>query len=137
MLLNDKRIFIVEDNIQNRIIFQVCLLSNGAAIDLEYRGADTIYRLSRLAPVDLIILDLMLSDGISGFDIIKQIRALPAYHTTPIVAVSAMDPSVAIPQAQAVGFTSFIPKPIDKRLFPQQLARIMAGELLWLVDEHN
>jgi CheY-like chemotaxis protein len=135
MLLKDKRIFIAEDNMQNRIIFQLALVPQGASIDIEYRGADTLYRLSCLSHVDLIILDLMLANGISGFDVCAEIRAQPRYSTVPIVAVSAMDAGIAVPQAVAAGFSGFIAKPINKRLFAQQIARILAGEAVWYVGE--
>src|SRR5262249_5530263 len=69
LLLKDKIIFIVEDNSQNRVIFKMTLIKHGAIVDFERSGQDTIFRLksaSRASPVNLIILDLMLTDGISG-----------------------------------------------------------------------
>jgi len=53
------------------------------------------------------------------------------------VAVSAMDPSVAIPQARQKGFSGFIAKPIDNRLFPQQIAQIIEGEQVWSIGERR
>ncbi|MDZ4770914.1 MAG: hypothetical protein SGJ24_17450 [Chloroflexota bacterium] len=35
---------------------------------------------------DLIILDLMLSQGVSGYDIFRRIRALAEFDAIPIVA---------------------------------------------------
>jgi len=91
MLLKDKTIFIVEDNAQNRVIFQMSLLRYGAVIDFERWGASTVARLDGLPRIDLIILDLQLADGISGLDLYDQIRTLPKYANVPIIAVSAMD----------------------------------------------
>lgn len=130
-LLNGKSIFCVEDNVSNRVIFQLSMISNGATVYFERWGRDAVARLTEMRQVDLIILDLMLSDGISGFDIFDQIRALPDMNKVPIVAVSAMDPSVAMPQAQAKEFSGFIAKPINKDLFPRQLASILEGQQVW------
>lgn len=131
MLLTDKVIFIVEDNAQNRVIFQTALIRQGATVDFERWGEGAITRLNILPRVDLIILDLMLARGVTGFQIYDKIRALPKYVQTPIVAVSAMDPAVALPKVTAQGFSGFIAKPIDRTLFPKQIAAIINGEKIW------
>lgn len=137
MILKDKRIFIVEDNMQNRLIFQMALIRQGASVDFERWGRDTLYHIQNTSRIDLIVLDLMLADGVSGFDIFDQIRALPKYNAVPIIAVSAMDPSIAIPKTRAQGFSGFIAKPIDNVLFPKQLASIIEGEKVWSVGERT
>ena len=137
MILKDKRIFIVEDNMQNRLVFQMALIRHGASVDFERWGRDTMYHLQNVSRVDLIVLDLMLAEGITGFDIFDQIRALPKYDTVPIIAVSAMDPSIAIPKLKKQGFSGFIAKPIDNVQFPKQLASIIKGEHVWSVGERT
>lgn len=137
MILKDKRIFIVEDNMQNRLIFQMALIRQGASVDFERWGRDTLYHIQNTSRIDLIVLDLMLADGVSGFDIFDQIRALPKYNAVQIIAVSAMDPSIAIPKTRAQGFSGFIAKPIDNVLFPKQLASIIEGEKVWSVGERT
>jgi len=134
MLLKGKHIFIIEDNVQNRIVFQVALLRHGALVDFERWGRHTIARLTRRSAVDVILLDLMLEDGISGFDLYDEIRALPGFAEVPIIAVSAMDPSTAVPRLRAKGFNGFIAKPIDGYEFPKQIARILEGERIWYVE---
>ena len=135
MLLSDKTIFVIEDNLQNRIIFQIALTKHGARVLFEPWGSRALLQLNALKHVDVVILDLMLVGGISGFDIFDQIRAVPAFNDVPIIAVSAMDPVVGIAKTQAKGFAGFIAKPIDADLFPQQLATIVNGEKIWHVGE--
>jgi CheY-like chemotaxis protein len=137
MLLKDKRIFIAEDNLQNRIVYQMTLMRHGANGEFERQGRGTLSYLQGMSHVDLIVLDLMLAEGISGFDICDQIRALPKFDHVPIVAVSAMDPSIAIPKTRMKGFVGFIAKPIDPNLFPKQLAAIMNGEQVWYAGERT
>ena len=137
MILKDKRIFIVEDNMQNRLVFQMALIRHGASVDFERWGRDTLYHLQNLSRVDLIILDLQLAEGITGFDIFDKIRGLSKYDTVPIIAVSAMDPSIAIPKTKKQGFSGFIAKPIDNGQFPKQVASIIAGEKIWSVGERT
>lgn len=133
MVLRDKHLFIVEDNALNRVVFQMALRVHGATLEFEIWGRDAIRRLQAARNVDLIILDLMLHAGVSGYNIFEEIRRLPEYDNIPIVAVSAAEPSVAIPKTQQMGFAGFISKPIDDDTFAEQIARIMAGERIWHV----
>ncbi len=130
-LLANKRIFIVEDNLANRAIEQMILERNGAKTAIERYGTDTISRLQAFAPVDIIIMDLMLPNGVSGFDVTDEIRQRPEFADVPVVAVSASDPAETMPTARKKGFAGFISKPIDFDQFPKQIARILDGENVW------
>jgi|SRR5215207_2811045 len=131
MPLTDKRIFVVEDNLENRIIFQFILLQEGAKVEFDRWGRDTIRRLQTFAPVDIILLDLMLGAGITGFQIYDEIRKVSDFAKTPVVAVSATDPATAIPKAKMKGFSGFIAKPVNESNFAGQLEKILGGEPLW------
>jgi CheY-like chemotaxis protein len=131
MILKGKHIFIVEDNLTNRVVFQMSLLVEGAKVDFERWGDNIIAQLRSRPHIDLIILDLMLAGGISGYDIFTEIRTHNEFDHIPIVAVSAAETTVAIPKAQALGFSGFIAKPIDESLFPRQLARIINQDKIW------
>jgi CheY-like chemotaxis protein len=129
--LRNKRIFVVEDNVENRVIYQMIFIREGATVEFERWGPDAIYKLNRFKPVDLIILDLMLTMGTSGYGLFEEIRKHPDFDGVPIVAVSSADASEAIPRTQRMGFSGYISKPIDQAQFPKQLCSIMAGEAVW------
>lgn len=131
MDLSNKRIFFVEDDPRNRVIYQVMMIRHGARTHFDKWGKDTVNKIKELGKVDLIVLDLMITGGMSGFEIFEEIRAENEFAKVPILAVSAADPSTAIPKAQKLGFDGFIGKPIDDDLFPEQLWRIMNGENVW------
>ena len=135
MNLDRKRIFIVEDNASNRAIVQTILERQGAIIAFDRWGRDTCKRLHDFAPVDLVILDLMFPNNITGYDIFDSIRKITEFALVPVVAVSAADPSEAIPTAQAKGFAGFISKPIDFMRFSQQIAEILDGNELWYTHQ--
>ncbi len=134
MKLLNKRIFIVEDNTLNRLVYRVALETAGAHIEFDQQGRETISRLRHRHCFDLIILDLMLPYGKSGFELCVEIRHLNGYQTIPIVAVSAAEATYAVPKAQASGFDAFIPKPIYEDTFADQIAAILAGQQLWIED---
>jgi CheY-like chemotaxis protein len=134
MLLKGKRIFITEDNLTNRSVMQFLLEREGAVIAFERFGRESCERLQAFAPVDLILLDLMFPDNVSGYDVFDQIRQLPAFEHVPIIAVSATEPSAGIYRTREKGFSGFISKPIDRQLFIQQIAAVMNGEEVWYAE---
>jgi len=130
-LLQGKRIFIIEDNLGNRAIMQLLLEQHGVRVDFERWGIDTLDRLHKFQPVDLILLDLMFPGEVTGYDIFDQIRSFSEYEHTPIIAVSASEPAVSIPKTREKGFNGFIPKPINFDNFPKQIASILDGDNIW------
>jgi len=133
-LLSNKRIFIVEDNMANRAIETVILERQGAVVSMDRYGTETLERMIRFAPVHLVVMDLMLQEGVSGFDVAAQIRQHPDFKDVPIVAVSAADPAEVMAKVRAKGFKGFISKPVDYDRFPRQLARVLGGGTVWNED---
>ena len=134
MLLNRKFIFIVEGNVQNRLVFQISLGRQGAWMEFEPSGEKALEHLKRLHKVDLIILDLASRGHDSGYDLFDHIRAHAEYNAVPIVAMTTFDFSRARYRTQEKGFNGLILKPIDINLFPRQIARILEGENIWPAD---
>ena len=132
MLLKGKTILITEDYPLNRVTFQITLSLQGASVVFERFGQGTVEKAKFLSKIDLIVLDLMLANGVDGYQVFQEIRKVSQFDDVPIVAVSASDPTQAMEKCKALGFNGFIPKPIDERLFPGQLLRIMEGEQIWL-----
>jgi len=131
MLLQGKRIFIIEDNAGNNAVMQILLESQGAKVNFERWGTGAVERLHAFAPVDIILLDLMLPRGVTGYDVFDQLHQIPEFAAIPIVAVSAADASTAIPKTRAKGFSGYIAKPIDYDLFPRQVAQLINREPVW------
>jgi len=131
MSLERKRILIVEDSSQNRVVYQMMMIKAKAQVTFDRWGRDTLNLMDKLPAYDLIIMDLMLSLNRTGYEVFEDIRNIEAYANIPIVAVSAADPSTAIPKVKEMGFDGFIAKPINDEVFIEQLARIIDGEKIW------
>jgi two-component system, cell cycle response regulator DivK len=129
--LKDKRILIVEDNVTNIAVYDALLTSSGAIIVQDFWNFDTVHILTHYLPIDVILLDLTLRHDVSGYDIFDEIKQHPELSHIPIIAVSAADPEVEIPKTKARGFAGFIHKPINPRLFPQQIADCINGKNTW------
>jgi CheY-like chemotaxis protein len=129
--LKNKRIFVVEDNIGNLTITKTLLEAHGAVVATHRSGHDVLPHLKDFLPVDLIILDLMLPSGVTGYDIFSAIRNQPEFNAVPIIAMSVIERSKVLPEAKKRGFSGYISKPINFQEFPKQISDIIAGENIW------
>jgi two-component system, cell cycle response regulator DivK len=133
--LEGKRIFIVEDNLDNRRVMRLALEACGATVSFDVWGAQTVIHLMANWPIDVVLLDLMFPRNVDGFDVYDKIRAESRFARLPVVAVSASDISYALPKCKAKGFAGFIPKPIDIDIFPDQILRVSQGEEVWYAEQ--
>lgn len=132
MKLNNTRIFYVEDDLKNRAIVQMLLEQAGAVVGFERWGRnETLSKLIAFQPIDLILLDLMFPNGVSGYDVFQMIRQCPEFAAVPIIAISAADPGIEMVRAHDLGFSGYISKPIDLRQFAEQISQCIHGAPVW------
>ncbi len=129
--LAGKKVFIVEDSASNLSITATTLRQAGATVIFDVMGFNTLEQLRQYPNIDVILLDLNLREGTSGFDIYEEIKAQPELSHIPIVAVSAMDPATGMHETRLRGFNGFIGKPIDTEQFAEQIAAVLDGEEVW------
>lgn len=129
MQLANKHILMFEDNIENIKIQQALLEDEGAIVHLFLGGA--LDELQDLGNIDLIVMDLMIPGGVDGFEFFQRLQENPQLSSVPVVAVSAMDASLAVSKTKSLGFAGFIAKPVDMDLFPKQVASIIDGKSVW------
>ena len=127
-----KEILVVEDEDSIAQSLAMLLESEGYQVSNAENGKMALEKLqSGASKPCLILLDLMFPNNITGYDVFENIRENREFRHIPIVAVSASEPTVAIPKTQALGFAGFIPKPIDMDKFPKQVAAILRNEPVW------
>lgn len=131
MLLDGKRIFVVEDDSSNLAIIRTILLRHGASAPFDVWGSGTIETIRNSLPIDLILLDLALPRGISGYDIFDDLRNYPDLSHIPVVIVTAADPSTEMVKARQKGVNGFISKPIKYNTFAESLVKVLDGETVW------
>ena len=129
--LTGRRIFLVEDDVVNLTVVTRVLERSDARIFENYSSIGIVPHVIQNLPIDLILLDIMLRRGISGYDVIDQLKDHPATARIPVVAVSSLDPETEIPRAKAKGFDGFCP------LGPWVATDVDPGDLLiecWVAD---
>lgn len=82
-------------------ILQAGLVSEAIALLAE--------RERRKAPLDLILVDMQLPDG-TGLDVLRQVKASPAWHMTPVIVLSGETAQGTVDKAYALGANCYLPK---------------------------
>ncbi|WP_110520083.1 response regulator [Herpetosiphon llansteffanensis] len=83
-----------------------------------------------LSFLDLILLDIRIPRE-NGHIVFQKLRALPELKRTKVVAMTANGSREEAERARVSGFHGFIAKPISVKTFPDQIARVLSGELVW------
>ena len=134
-MLDDKRIFVVEDDPTNLAIISTILRRHGATVLFDNWGSGTVEKLLDSRPIDIILLDLALPRGVSGYDIYDQIREEKALDEVPVVIVTAADPSMEMNKAREKGVNGFISKPISYGTFGRAVANVLEGREIWYDED--
>jgi CheY-like chemotaxis protein len=130
-LLEGKKVFILEDDVNNLAVATSMLRRYGATIYFDSWGVETAQTIKAFMPIDIILLDIHLPGGVTGYDVYDAIQELPELKDVPIVAVTASDPDREMKKAREKGFSGYISKPIRTKSFIKSLLAVMAGEEVW------
>ncbi len=113
------RILIIEDESRLREQLQAQLCNKGYSVDAAANGEEGLF-LGREYPMDLAVVDLGLP-GMSGIDVIKQLRALS--RDFPILILTARDSWQDKVEGLEAGADDYLTKPFHPE---EMLARINA-----------
>jgi CheY-like chemotaxis protein len=101
------RILLVEDDAGIRDSVAECLELEGYAVSAVSNGSDAIAWLSREAPPDLLIVDLVMP-VMGGSELLARVRADPRLAEVRALLMTAAMPSASMPAADAT-----LPKPFE------------------------
>src|SRR5881628_2719933 len=90
-------ILVVEDNPITRKMIRITVESAGYGV-LDAPDGQTALDLVAIQAPDLIVQDLLLPD-MDGFELVRQLRALPAARGVPIIACSGFHSKLEAAQA--------------------------------------
>lgn len=129
-----RRLFVIEDD--KNSLFLISSIFSGSSVKVfgECTNINIIPSLIDSLPIDLILLDIMLGDGCSGYDIFMELKADPRVSAIPVVAITSHTPELEVLRAQMLGMDGFISKPFDVKYFSKQLADIFYGRNKWIIN---
>ena len=116
-----KKIAVVEDNPDNRLLVQVILEPFYEVVEYE-TGFAALEGLPQAMP-DLVLLDISLPE-MDGTEVLRQIRADPKLRHLPVIALTAHAMSGDREKYIAAGFDDYVTKPIvDEALLLDAIQR--------------
>ena len=113
------RIMIVDDVASIRQIVTKVFQDVGYQVTEAARG-DEALDLAKLKRVHLVITDVEMP-GMNGLELIKGLRELKSYKTTPILILARDASDVNIKKAETLGASGFIEKPFT----PERLISVV------------
>ena len=146
--VNDKpTILVVDDHPAVRMIITRVLSPQGYEIITATNGHEALVLANEIKP-DLILLDVMMPDGLNGFEVCRRLRQNPILHDVPIVMVTALDDRASRLEGIESGADDFIIKPFDPVELRARVAnitrlnryrRLLAERLKfeWVVEDAN
>lgn len=106
-------IMIVDDVKINRVFLEKTLRACGFQNLLSVASAEEVFSRIKSFKPDLILLDILMPDGMDGFDCCETLRQQEEYRDLPIlVETSIVEPELRL-KAFKKGATDFVSKPID------------------------
>lgn len=120
MSLIRRHILVVDDEPYVGRIIELKVERGPYTVEVALDGAAALERLRSHAPLDLVLLDIMLPHT-SGLEVLAELRGIPHRRDTPVVILTARGQSADRAEAAALGATDFLTKPFSPR---RLLARI-------------
>jgi CheY-like chemotaxis protein len=116
-----RRVLVVDDNVDAATMLATFLELSGHRTELAYTGADAVAAAARFQP-DVLLLDIGLPD-ITGYEVARQVRALPDVGQATLVAVTGWGQAQDRQRAREAGFDLHLVKPAD----PEDVLRLLAA----------
>jgi len=120
-------ILLVEDNEMNRDMLSRRLQRKGFEVAMAVDGRQGV-EMAQAATYDLILMDMSLPE-VDGWEAVRQLRAVPATKTVPIIALTAHAMAGDRDKAIEAGCDDYDTKPIE-------LERLL-GKIQALLDRNS
>lgn len=106
-----KTIFIVDDSATMLMSVKANLEMNGFKVETASDGVQALNKLKAGIKPDLIITDINMPN-MGGLELIKNLRALPAFRFTPILTLTTESQAAKRDEGKKLGATGWLVKPV-------------------------
>lgn len=125
----------VEDDVYSRQVVNMLVTRVLGYTDMTIfeDSHDFMTRLRKLPrKPDVIFVDIQMTPH-DGYTVLKMLREDEAYKSSTVIAMTANVMATDIEKLRETGFDGLIGKPIDRKLFPELVIKILNGESVWFV----
>ena len=120
-----RTVLIVDDYPDALDVWEMYLRAEGFRVLTAATGRQALATANTGHP-DLIVLDLDLPD-LSGFEVARELRALPATRHIPLIAATGYSHVVLQDRVKQSGFDSIIVKPCDPDALVVEIERLLSA----------
>jgi PAS domain S-box-containing protein len=128
-----RKILVVDDNAENRLVLINLLISLGFEVKEADSGQESLEKAREWRP-DLILMDLMMP-GIDGFEATRRIKQIQALQNVVIIAISASVFKQYQQKSSEAGCDDFIHKPISTKVLTELLQVHL--NLTWIYETND
>ncbi|MDP3331641.1 MAG: EAL domain-containing protein [Methylococcaceae bacterium] len=121
--LASKRILLVDDDSNFRLITSVALNASGFLVDEAVSGSQALEKIARQVP-DLVLLDAVM-DGLDGFETCRLLRNAQNMADVPIIMATGLEDIDSINRAFDAGANDFVIKPLNYPILAHRLGFIL------------
>ncbi len=118
------RVLVVEDDAGQRLLATSVLARSGRFLAQEAASGVEALEMARRDPPDVILTDLNMP-GLSGFDLLAQIKGDPRLAHTVILVLTVRQSLRDLMRCHQLGATNYLLKPIDPGQLVEQIFRTM------------
>jgi len=126
-------VLFVDDSVSVRKVAERALRGLGVEVTLATDGVDALDKL-RGGRFDLVFTDLEMP-RMHGYELIRELRFLPAYHAMPVVVVTSRSGKKHRDEAQALGANEYLTKPFTPRSLAAALKKFGGERARDLADD--
>lgn len=110
--MKKNKILVIDDSETNLYLIKSVFTSrDDIMVYTEVESRRALSTIKEIKP-DIILLDLMMP-GTDGFQLLKRLKANAAYHTIPVLIISAVHKEEVIRKSIEAGASGYIKKPIS------------------------
>ena len=118
-----RRVLLVDDELSSAEVLALILAGENYQVTLAADARQALARLDQAAP-EIVVVDFMMP-GMNGAELVKAIRAVPAYEHVPVVLISGAPESAL--RRYDVKYDAFLRKPFGLELFLRTLRGLRAA----------
>lgn len=125
-----KSILVADDSAAMRQILDMTLRQAGFNVTLAVHGQDALHKaFSAAAPFDVVLTDQNMPE-MTGLELIRALRELAAYVSTPILILTTEEGEPFKAAAREAGATGWLLKPLEPQILTDLLATLGEPERL-------
>lgn len=118
-------VLVADDDHGCRTLLSMEIRQLGHEVALAEDGQQAVELAADRTP-DLIILDVMMP-RLDGFSACRQIRSLAGCEAVPVLALTSLDDSFGVQEAQAAGFDALMFKPWKVQVLQAKVQALLSG----------